>query len=492
MANGSVKGGEPQPAAAPTATPAASLAGAVGSAAKPLQSLTPSYDATQHGTYLRRLEEAVRDPSNLNIALTGRYGAGKSSVLDQFQANHRRTTQRLAISTLAPGEEGETTTNRIQKEIVKQLLYGASKTVGKNSRFSRIAVLSKRRAAVESVVVVGCVGMLLYLLGWLPDIKWTGASESTSVRVAAWVGAAVLATLAVSVVRMVTFGRLLSDVSAGGAGLTLADKPDTFFDKYLDEIVHYFSREARDIVIFEDLDRFEDPHIFESLRELNILLNETPERQAKRRGNRLGRFLCWLLSRLPGDVPAVLAVKLPYRWATRVLGLGTPLRFVYAVKDSVFEKIDAATANAAWTGIVKPSAPVPRPAPDALAAGAGGGEGAAGKPDRPFDAAAAETLRANRTKFFDIVIPLVPFISHRTARDLLLDLLAQRGITGIERRLVNTVAQHSTDMRLLRNMCNEYLVFAERLLEAGRTAARDGREPPVRPHRLQELPPRGL
>ena len=33
-----------------------------------------------------------------------------------------------------------------------------------------------------------------------------------------------------------------------------------------------------------------------------------------------------------------------------ILGLGTPLRFVYAVKDSVFEKIDAATANAAWTG----------------------------------------------------------------------------------------------------------------------------------------------
>ena len=212
VANGSVKGGEPQPAAAPTATPAASLAGAVGSAAKPLQSLTPSYDATQHGTYPRRLEEAVRDPSNLNIALTLTAGAGKSSVLSQFQANHRRTTQRLAISTLAPGEEGETTTNRIQKEIVKQLLYGASKTVGKNSRFSRIAVLSKRRAAVESVVVVGCVGMLLYLLGWLPDIKWTGASQSTSVRVAAWVGVAVLATLAVrradGDLRPVALGRL--------------------------------------------------------------------------------------------------------------------------------------------------------------------------------------------------------------------------------------------------------------------------------------------
>lgn len=59
----------------------------------------------------------------------------------------------------------------------------------------------------------------------------------------------------------------------------------------------------------------------------------------------------------------------------------------------------------------------------------------------------------------------MPFISHRNARDLLAKLLAERDITGIDPRMVNTVAQHCTDMRLMRNMCNEYLVFAERLLE---------------------------
>jgi hypothetical protein len=107
----------------------------------PLESLAPSFDERQHGTYLRRLEEAVADPRNRNIALTGRYGAGKSSVLDEFQVKHAQSTLRLAISTLAPGEEGETTTNRIQKDIVKQLLYGANKKVGKSSRFAKIAVL---------------------------------------------------------------------------------------------------------------------------------------------------------------------------------------------------------------------------------------------------------------------------------------------------------------------------------------------------------------
>ncbi|MEQ4568306.1 hypothetical protein [Paenarthrobacter sp. CAP02] len=52
-------------------------------------------------------------------------------------------------------------------------------------------------------------------------------------------------------------------------------------------------------MIFEDLDRFEDPQIFDSLRELNTLVNASANRQA---GNE-------------------------------------PLRFIYAIKDSLFERL---------------------------------------------------------------------------------------------------------------------------------------------------------
>lgn len=408
------------------------------SADVPLRSLTPHYEEEHHETYLLRLEEALKDPRNHNIALTGRYGAGKSSVLDKFEENHRKTTQRLAISTLAPGEPNESTTNRIQKEIVKQLLYGASSKVGKNSRFSRIAVLTKRRVLAEAVGIVGAVGLVLLIFGWLPELNWPDSDAGTWKRAAAWCGVAAVGVAAVAAVRVMTYGWFISDLGAGGATVTLTSKESssTFFDKYLDEIVYYFDRESKDIVIFEDLDRFEDPGIFEAVRELNILLNDTPHRRARRRGNAPGRWLHWVLKKLPGDVPGWLTEKLSAKWSRRLLGLGVPLRFVYAVKDSMFEKLGADTKKLAAAG----------------------------------EAAAAETLRANRTKFFDIVIPIVPFISHRNARELLSDLLDESGITGIDRALVGLVSQNSTDMRLLRNMCNEYLVFAERLLESNETA----------------------
>lgn len=438
-----------------TSEPSASAMTTKTSAEKPLQSLTPKYEEKHHSTYLKRLEQAVKDPNNLNIALTGRYGAGKSSVLNKFEEKHKREVLRLAISTLAPGEEGQSTTNRIQKEIVKQLLYGASAKVGKNSRFNKIAVLSRRRAFMQSATVVLPLVGLAFMFGALPQLKWPTAEDPTWQRLVAWATAVGLVTALGAVFRLSTHGRYdVKDVSAGGAALTLSEKPQTFFDKYIDEIVHYFEQEPKNIVLFEDLDRFDDPNIFEALRELNVLLNDTPERRKKRSGNRLGRGIAHVLEWMNKEWPGQLEMRLPYPWAGRVLGLGEPLRFVYAVRDSVFSQIDATPAKRSTT----------RAAAGPASTVQGYDEDPPATLEPELDEAAAETLRANRTKFFDIVIPLVPFISHRNARDLLVELLDERDITDIDSRLVNTVAQHCTDMRLMRNMCNEYLVFAERLL----------------------------
>lgn len=360
-----------------------------------LKSLASRYKPEQHATYLRHLEEVVKEPKNLNIALTGRYGAGKSSVLDEFESKNKTTRLRLAIATLAPDSEGVTLTNRIQKELVKQLLYRAAPRKFPFSRFNRIVPLSRKRAFFEATIATGVVGAILVFLGWLPAIAGTGSGHHWLVRVSSWLIFVALVVVVLTALRRVIYGRfVVSDVSAAGAAVKLTQHTSTYFDEYLEEIVYFFDEVSPDIVIFEDLDRFDDPHIFEALRELNTLLNNTAKRRKKRE----------------------------------------PLRFIYAIKDSLFEQLGAVSQES------------------------------------QHDAAAAETVRANRTKFFDIVIPLVPFISHRNARELLAGLLKDGGFTGIDRALVTLVAQHATDMRLLKNICNEYAVFAERLLATGKTA----------------------
>jgi hypothetical protein len=365
-----------------------------------LESLAPQYDEAQHKTYVDRLEAALKDPRNRNIALSGPYGTGKSSVLDKFEETHKDSTVRLAISTLAPDADDTTLTNRIQKEVLKQLIYSAQPSTLRHSRFSRREPLSWRRAFGESVVAVGGLGVLLALLGWLPSQVASGRGHSDGERALVWVVVAILLVTAAAVLRMVTYNRfVISDVGAAGATLKLSEAKNTYFDEHLDEILYFFDRESKDIVLFEDLDRYNDPHIFQALRELNTLLNNTPRRRDK------------------------------------IAKDQTPLRFVYAMRDSLFEKLGEGTAEVAAD-----------------------------------DAARAENIRANRTKFFEVVIPIVPFISHRTAREHLHQLLREADITGVDRALVELVAKHATDMRLLVNMRNEYLVFAERLLKSDQVA----------------------
>ncbi|WP_216695928.1 YobI family P-loop NTPase [Dietzia psychralcaliphila] len=363
-------------------------------APKELISLSSQFIEEQHRSYLARLDAALTHTENRNIAITGRYGAGKSSVLDKFKASQGSKALRLAISTLSPTDEGETRNNRIQKELVKQLVYSASPRTLQHSRFRRSQPLSWPQSVFEAGVAVGLLGALLALLGWLPTVTGTRPGLHWLVQTVSWVSFAAIFVVVLAVLRRMTHDRfVVSDVSAGGATVKLSERTPTYFDEYLDDIVNYFDTEDVDIVIFEDLDRFDDPHIFEALRELNTLLNNT-----KKRSN------------------------------------GEPLRFVYAVRDSLFEKLGTRDKD-----------------------GAG-------------DAAAAENVRANRTKFFDVVIPIVPFISHRNSRELLIDLLTKADITDVDRRLVSLVAAHATDMRLLRNMRNEYLVFAERLMKPGKIA----------------------
>lgn len=361
-----------------------------------LAPLTPRFDAAQHQAYLDRLTVALEDRSVRNIALTGRYGAGKSSVLLEF-ARRRAYEKRvlvLSLSTLGPADAEGSKTNQIEKELVKQLLHRERPSHMPQSRYQRIERLSTWRATAQVMAGLAAAWAALWLFDAVPAVP---RLSSGNVWWARFGSAALVATVlvgALAKMRLAAHNRLVvSGVSAAGASVTLAGKTESYFDQYLDEIVYFFEASRQiDIVIFEDLDRFDDPGIFEALRELNALLNNS-----KQMGHRT-------------------------------------IRFVYALRDSIFELLGHDTKA----------------------------EG--------DDAARAEAVRANRTKFFDLVIPIVPFITHRTARDLLTKSLSDLDLSPqatVRPELIDLTARHLPDMRLLTNIRNEFAVFARRLIVDG-------------------------
>ncbi|GAA3871157.1 P-loop NTPase fold protein [Leifsonia kafniensis] len=372
-------------------------------AAWDLLPLTPKYLEAEHGPYVAAIISALQTPEVRNIALSGNYGVGKSSILQRVTQLESGRIVELSLSTLAPIEisslddsvpaQATTPTNRIQQEIVKQLLYREEPNRAPGSRFRRIERFQWTRELVLAGIIGFAVAVLFLLAGW-------GATVTTTLQpvvdFALWIYPILfaLATGAVYALRFLLHGRVhIKAFSAGPAAVTLDEKSVSYFDQYLDEIVYFFETSDYDVVIFEDIDRFNDSHIFETLRSLNTLLNAAPE----------------------------------------VSRTNRTIRFVYAIKDSIFDRI---------------------------------GLESEGRKDATLaditDPAEAEAVRANRTKFFDLVIPVVPFITHRSARNLASQLLG--GLKNdVSPDLIDLAGRFVPDMRLLKNVRNEFIVFRDRI-----------------------------
>ncbi|MFD6164109.1 hypothetical protein ACFWFR_02900 [Oerskovia sp. NPDC060287] len=371
-----------------------------------LKPLHPSYDESHHRVYVDHLNRALVDEEDagriLNIALTGSYGIGKSSILQRVAGDHPDRTLSISLATLsgdaikaqraASDDSGGTPhiTNLIQKEIVKQLLYRVSPSKVPRSRYSRIQQFHFWPNFLKVGIVLSALTVVAFLLGWIdPSAMQFGDHWYWQLLsgIAALSVVAVLVTWALSAIpSKIQIG---GEATAGGASITLSAGSDNFFDEYLDEIIYFFEETEFDIVILEDIDRFDDPYIFETLRELNTILNGS-EHLSQR-----------------------------------------PIRFIYAIKDSIFEKLGQLEARE-------------------------------GSPEQDSEEL-ARSARTNRTKFFDIVVPVVPFITHKNSRDHLTDELKDRNI-ALPPEVINITARHITEKRLITNIVNEYIVFAQKVL----------------------------
>lgn len=366
-----------------------------------LTALTPEFIESEHAQYAKAIAENLKKDDVLNIALSGNYGVGKSSILGRVAEDHDGRVVELSLSTLSPIDDAEvddsvpaqarTPTNRIQQEIVKQLLYREEPKSARASRFRRIERFSWGREIALALMGGVSVSIAFMILGWAGTIERT---LRPLLELGLWVYPiiALLSAAAIVAARALLHGRIhIRQFSAGPAAVTLDEKSVSYFDQYLDEIVYFFETSKRDIVIFEDIDRFNDSYIFETLRSLNALLNASPQ-------------------------------------------IRKPLHFIYAIKDSIFDRVslehEKRKVDVALTDIEDP--------------------------------AQAEIVRANRTKFFDLVIPVVPFITHRSARNLTTQIL--RGIEhDVSPDLIDLAGRFVPDMRLLKNVRNEFVVFRDRI-----------------------------
>ena len=137
--------------------------------------LSPRYDEKHHGLYVEKLEQAVRNPKVRNIALTGGYGTGKSSVIQGLierihSSKELKKTRPITISLpkiqIADESDSENDrTDQIQREIVKQLLYQGNLRKMRNSRSRKIANITVFKETAICFSIAGILTFVFLVLG---------------------------------------------------------------------------------------------------------------------------------------------------------------------------------------------------------------------------------------------------------------------------------------------------------------------------------------
>lgn len=388
--------------------------------------LTP-IDSIENGDeYIKALNWAFQNKKVRNIALTGPYGAGKSSIIETFLRKdeeskvlykiflhkiiikitlkmsmvlykaflHKYTIRgsalKISMATFRKGDYGkkESASNEkikvdadeIERGILKQLFYKVDPKRIPQSRYRKLHQISRCRVYLHSVLALVLIGFFaaIFAPSIYGDFFWDAIRNFISpvtsdpfytlmvAVILLGVCSLVITYLYCTVISKIKMKEIkfLSDITIQNS----SEETDSVFNRNLDEIIYFFEATDYRTVFFEDLDRLDDPKIFVHLRELNNLLNNDDVIKKK------------------------------------------PIVFVYAVRDDIFSEED-------------------------------------------------------RTKFFDFIIPVIPVINSTNSGEILLQRLQESKKNGVEHEIsqefVLDIAPFISDMRILQNIYNEFIVYKE-------------------------------
>lgn len=418
-----------------------------------LKPLYPQYDESSHSPYVKRLEKALQgeDTKIHNIALSGVYGSGKSSILEKavkdLEEERPHTTRTISLAPLAAqlkeqddkkndsvsdkdkstskqpsgatpkSSNNSSITNLIQKEIIKQLLYGTDPEKIPASHFHKMNEIGLGKQILSSLAFGMLLLFILNIYQWpysyiQKPLTWLPIPTSITKILAEIVIICLLSIAMFALFHYFGTRIHLAKIDVGTAGITLGENSDSYFDQYLDEIIYIFEKTGIRTVFFEDLDRFQDAQIFDSLRELNQILNNGPKLQrTKSTIQKISRQLHF--SRFIEE---------------RNSQSSAPIQFVYAIHDAIFSNQYVLA-------------------------------------DEQVSNKESLSHSFSRAKFFDLIIPVVPFVSasnsYQIALETLEDVLDANDPQMIN--LLELVADAVPDKRTWINIRNEFIVYREHL-----------------------------
>lgn len=372
------------------------------------EKLTPN-DEVDISVYDEAMEFVFDNSDITNIAISGAYGAGKSSVIESYKKKH--TDKKFMHISLAHFESSDIKDETdvidetmIEGKILNQLIHQipVSKIPQTNFRVKKeISKLHIFKIAVLFYLMIGSLVFISFSGKIQSFVKSLSKSnlkkvlgfitDKNAVIFAASVLIVSVFICVYNIVKIQEYKKLFHKVTVQGNSIEIfEDKDDSYFDKYLNEVLYLFEQVDVEGIVFEDIDRFDSNIIFERLREVNNLTNVQKYNKFRKVSNKK-------------------CIKLINRILNRNIIKYKPIRFFYLLRDDIF-------------------------------------------------------VTKDRTKFFDYIIPIVPVLDGSNSYDQFIRHLKRGKIyEKFDFVFLQRLLLYIDDMRVLKNIYNELLVYINRL-----------------------------
>ncbi len=347
-----------------------------------------------------------------NIAITGTYGSGKSSVIKTYERkrNKKKKTNFVYVSLAqfdvndeekrskdndeekrsedydeekrSEDNDEEKRSAEIERKLINQLIHQIEPNKISQAHFKIHENVPKVKMCANALVVTLFISFILYILNYNKIVEMIKTSKllegSTLLENDSYLictERAFITSIIVSIIIVNLFifklikaqkeNNILRRISVGNGEIEMSDnKPEDYFDKYLNEVIYIFKNSSIDVVVYEDIDRFDNKKIFNRLMEINKLIN---------------------------------------------VRIDIPIRFFYLVREELFSVDD-------------------------------------------------------KTKFFDYVIPIVPVVHSSNSYAKFKEILEEDEVDEI---LLRNVSMYINNMRIIKNICNEYIIYKKKLFKIG-------------------------
>lgn len=257
--------------------------------------LAPTDNLSNDQKYVETLDWALNDERIKNIAITGPYGAGKSSIIASYLRKRPYIKKRSLNISLAnfskkkndivENETKKFDEKDIQRSILKQLFYKTKPSKIPLSRYRKLYKPNAVKIFMLLVLTFLLVLMISYIFNYSSFNRNIGLIDTAYKRLVSEKIPSILIILIVTVIVFLVIGVIIklisylysrfsiSKINLGSFAEASQDIGSSIFDKNMDEIMYFFENTGYRIVFFEDLDRWDNSSIFLHLRELNSTLN---------------------------------------------------------------------------------------------------------------------------------------------------------------------------------------------------------------------------